>query len=247
MWIAVELNQTKNGLSPLPALVQPVQRFVEHFAVEGLHALARQRAGVFDLLLADAAELRIDRSDRPRRSPRRAARRAGRTSCVYSGFFWPGIVELFRLFFGVQVVEVAEPLVEAVHGRQELVAVAQVVLAELRGGVALRLEHFGQRRIVLLDAARRAGNADGRHAGADRQLPHDERRAPGGAARLAVVIGEEHAVLGDAVDVRRAAHHAVRVGADIPHADVVAEDDDDVGLLRCCACADGARAQERRR
>ena len=27
----------------------------------------------------------------------------------------------------------------------------------------------------------------------------------------------------------RVAHHAVRVGADVPHADVVAEDDEDVG------------------
>ena len=63
-------------------------------------------------------------------------------------------------------------------------------------------------------------------------LPHDERRAARGAARLAVVIGEQHALLADAVDVGRAAHHAVRVGADIPHADVVAQDDQDVGFLR---------------
>ena len=41
-----------------------------------------------------------------------------------------------RVFHRVEVVEVAEELVEAVHGRQELVAVAQVVLAELAGGVA---------------------------------------------------------------------------------------------------------------
>jgi len=34
------------------------------------------------------------------------------------------------------VVEVAEELVEAVHGREELVLVAQVVLAELSAGIA---------------------------------------------------------------------------------------------------------------
>ena len=45
------------------------------------------------------------------------------------------VVEL-GLLLGVEVVEVAEELVEAVHGRQELVAVAEVVLAELPGGVA---------------------------------------------------------------------------------------------------------------
>ena len=48
------------------------------------------------------------------------------------------VVLVLRLLLGVEVVEVAEELVEAVHGGQELVAVAEVVLAELAGGVALR-------------------------------------------------------------------------------------------------------------
>jgi hypothetical protein len=38
------------------------------------------------------------------------------------------------------VVEVAEELVEAMHRWQELIAVAQLVLAELAGGVAEGLE-----------------------------------------------------------------------------------------------------------
>jgi hypothetical protein len=42
-----------------------------------------------------------------------------------------GIVFVVRLLLGVEVVEVAEELIEAVHGRQVLVAVAEVVLAEL--------------------------------------------------------------------------------------------------------------------
>jgi len=51
----------------------------------------------------------------------------------YSGFLtW--VIELFRLFFRVEVVEIAEPFIEAVHCRQELVAIAQMVLAELTGG-----------------------------------------------------------------------------------------------------------------
>ena len=48
------------------------------------------------------------------------------------------VVRVLRLLLGVQVVEVAEELVEAVGGRQELVLVAEVVLAELAGGVAER-------------------------------------------------------------------------------------------------------------
>jgi hypothetical protein len=61
-------------------------------------------------------------------------------------------------------------------------------------------------------------------------LPGDERGPSGGAAWVRVVVGKQHALFGDAVDVRRVAHHAVGIGADIPHADIVAEDDEDVGL-----------------
>jgi hypothetical protein len=50
------------------------------------------------------------------------------------------VVWQLRLLFGVQVVEVAEELVEPVVGRQELVLVTEVVLAELAGGVAERLQ-----------------------------------------------------------------------------------------------------------
>jgi len=47
---------------------------------------------------------------------------------------------VLRLVLGVEVIEVAKEHVEAVHGRQELVAVAEMVLAELSGHVAERLE-----------------------------------------------------------------------------------------------------------
>jgi hypothetical protein len=47
---------------------------------------------------------------------------------------------VLRFILGVRVVEGAEELVEAVPGRRVLVTVPQVVLAELAGRVALRLE-----------------------------------------------------------------------------------------------------------
>ena len=59
---------------------------------------------------------------------------------------------VLRLLLGVQVIEVAEELVEAVHGRQELVQVAEVVLAELPGRVAERLQQLGDRRVLGLQA-----------------------------------------------------------------------------------------------
>jgi len=50
-----------------------------------------------------------------------------------------GIVIRLRLSSALMVVEVAEELVEAMHGRKVLVVVTQVVLAELAGGVACSL------------------------------------------------------------------------------------------------------------
>ena len=144
-----------------------------------------------------------------------------------------GIVGQLRLFLGVQVIEVAEELVEAVHGRQVLVAIAEVVLAELAGGVAERLQQLGDRRILRLQADGRAGHADLGQAGADRVLAGDEGGAAGGAALLAVVVGEGDALVGDAVDVGGSvAHLAAAEVADVPHADVVAPEDQDVRFLR---------------
>ncbi len=70
------------------------------------------------------------------------------------------IVVHLRLFLGVQVIEVAEELVEAVIGRQHVVEVAEVVLAELPGRIALVLEQRRDGDGLFGHADRRAGNAD---------------------------------------------------------------------------------------
>jgi hypothetical protein len=137
------------------------------------------------------------------------------------------------ILFGVQVVEVPEELVEAVRGRQELVAVPKMVLAELPGRVAHRLEQLRRGHVARLQADGCARHADLRKAGAQRGLSGDEARAAGSARLLGVVVREEQPLAGDAVDVRRlVAHDAERVGADVRLPNVVAEDHEDVGLLR---------------
>jgi len=94
-----------------------------------------------------------------------------------------------------------------VGGRQRVVGIAQVVLAELRGHVALAFEQLGDRYIPRLQSFLRSRQTDLQHAGAE-------------------------AALGDAVNVRRfVTHHALVVGADVPVTDVVAPDDEDVRLL----------------
>ena len=62
------------------------------------------------------------------------------------------VVRMLGLLLGVEVVEVAEELVEPVLRRQVLVQVAEVVLAELPRRVAERLEELGDRRILGGDA-----------------------------------------------------------------------------------------------
>ncbi len=137
------------------------------------------------------------------------------------------------VFHRVEVIEIAVEFVEPVHRGQELVFVAKMVLAELAGGVAHSFESGGNRHGLRRQPDGRAGLADGGHAGADRQFAGDEVGASRRAACLGVVVGEYHSLGGDLVEVRRAARHqAAVVGADVPHADVVAHDDDDVGWLR---------------
>jgi hypothetical protein len=143
------------------------------------------------------------------------------------------VVGELGLLLGVEVVEVAEELVEAVHRGQELVAVAEVVLAELAGRVAEVLEGRRDGRVLGPEAAVHPGEADLGQAGPVGVLAGDERRPTGGAALLAVVVGETHALVRDPVDVGRpVAHQAVAVAAQVADADVVAPDDEDVRLVR---------------
>ena len=143
-----------------------------------------------------------------------------------------GIIGQLRLFLGVEVIEVAEELIEAVHRGQIFVAIAQVVLAELAGGVAERLEQLGDGGVFLLQADGGARHADLGEAGADRVLAGDETGAARRAALLGVIVGEGHALMADAVDVLGGvAHHAKTVAADVPVADIVAPEDEDIGFL----------------
>ena len=137
---------------------------------------------------------------------------------------------MLRLLLGVEVVEVAEELVEAVRRREELVLVAEVVLAELPRRVSEWLEQLGDRRVLGVQPDVGAWHAHLAEPGAERALTGDERRPPGGAALLAVGVGEAHPLVGDPVDVRRpVAHQPVAVAAQVRDPDVVTPDDEDVG------------------
>ena len=169
--------------------------------VGGLHALAGHRAGVLDLAVGEG----VDHTPRAELLLELGILR---------------VVVGLRLFLGVEVVEVAEELVEAMIGRQVLVAVAEVVLAELTGRVALS---FSRSAIVGAQSGMpwsEPGMPIVSRPVRNGCWPEDERRAARRAALLGVGVGEHRAFLGDAVDVRRlVAHDAVVVGADVVHAE----------------------------
>ena len=104
----------------------------------------RQRAGIFDCLLAS----------RPQRGSVVGVVLVGgsgvndvaRTELREEISTLREVVFL-RLLHGVEMIENAVELVEAMHGGQIFVAVTEMVLADLRGNVAMRLEQLGDRGI----------------------------------------------------------------------------------------------------
>jgi hypothetical protein len=210
--------------------VDEVEGRGEEFFVHRLHALLREWPGIFALLLAPLAEARI------------FTRRFGRSGNALQHAARPvfglegrilRIVDILRLLLCIEVVEVAEELVETVHRRKEFVAVAEMVLAELPRHVAHRLQEVGDGWVLLRQPFRSAGQADLQQAGANGRLAGDEGRAPCRAGLLAIIVGEDRAFAGDAVDIGRpVAHHPAVVGADVPEANVIAHDDENVGSGR---------------
>ena len=100
------------------------------------------------------------------------------------------IVRQLRFFLGIEVVKIAEELVEAVDGRQRLVSIADMVSAEPPRGVAEILSRPPIEGSSWPHAHRRAGKAHLGQAAANAVLTGMERRAARGARLLAVVMLE---------------------------------------------------------
>jgi hypothetical protein len=200
---------------------------ISDVVVDRFHPLFRERTSVLTRLLTDLPEARIH--GRIVAIARFAIEHAARTELLAErGIF--RIVRQLGLFFRVEVIEVAVELVEPMHRREELVPIAEMILADLRRRISERLQQRGDGWILLLQARRRTRQADLGHSGSETRLAGDERRAARRAALLGVGVGEHHAFFCKPIDVGCAiAHHTVRVGADVRLSDVVAPDHDDVG------------------
>src|SRR5215469_7829554 len=105
------------------------------------------------------------------------------------------------------MVQVTEKLVEPVQGRQVLVEVAQMVLAELPGCIAKLFQHGGQRHGLIRNAHVGSGLTHRRETGAERYLASDEISPTRGADRLGVIISKQHSLGSELVEVRRFAGH----------------------------------------
>jgi len=140
------------------------------------------------------------------------------------------------------VIEIAEELVKTMNGREEFVAVAQMVLTKLAGNIAERLEQFCDGGIFFLESLGCSRHADLGIAGAHRNLAGDECSTAGGATLLTVIIGKVQAFVGNTINVRcLVAHHPMVDVARVPVADVISPDDQDVGFV-CCLNGRGCKA-----
>src|SRR5215475_12514539 len=137
----------------------------KEFVIDGLHALFGQRSGVLDPLCA----VRV--------SP--AVQYATRAIVLAEirKVLLRRIIAQLRLLLGVQVIEVAKELVEAMLRWQVLVAVAEVILAELAGGIAEGFEQFGDSGIFRTHAHGGTWQSNLAQTRAEYALAHNERRA----------------------------------------------------------------------
>lgn len=118
----------------------------QRLIVTGLHALSVQWTGVFDFLLSDLSQARllgwIVLIGRSRTGD------AARSKIL---------AIISEVIFGKIVIQ---ELVEAVIGRQHAIEIAEVVLAELTGRIALIFQCTRNRYDLLVHADRRARHAN---------------------------------------------------------------------------------------
>ena len=128
----------KEGFVSLDCPLHEVQRFYSDLHIDRFHTFDRQRPGVFNSSISK----RVDYTT---------------WTELLLEFRIFRIVGMFRLLLSIQMIEVTEELIEAVVGRQHVVAITQVVFAELAGRVTLLLEQHGDSWVFDLHAFRSAG------------------------------------------------------------------------------------------
>ena len=88
------------------------------------------------------------------------------------------------------------------HGRQVIVAVAEMFLPDLRRRIARGYQHFGARWIFVVKSLLRSRETDSQKFSAKRLLPGDEGGVFGGAGLLGVSVGKTRTLAGNPVNIR---------------------------------------------
>ena len=135
---ARRIEPAEERLAVLFGLVDEIDGQVADFVIHCLHPFGIERAGVLNLLFADLAPARHLRRVVRGRGP--AMNHVARADLIQQVL---RVVGMRRVFHRIEVIEIAKEFVESVDGRQELIEIAEMVLAELAGSVALRFERGG--------------------------------------------------------------------------------------------------------
>jgi hypothetical protein len=222
------VHVTEPGSTFLGLSLHEVEGRPHKLLVHCFHTLARKRTSVLNNLFADLAVFWIDGLVVfvGRLAPEDTAR-----AKLLAKLWILGIVRIFGFFLGVEVIEIAEELIETMHCWQMLVAVAKMVLAKLAGGVAEVLQELCNRRILGTKAQRRSRHTNLRQTGPDWCLARDEGSPSSSATLLAVEVREHGTFASDTIDVRcPISHDAVVVAAHIEPADIVGHYEKNIGL-----------------
>ena len=199
-------------------LIHKFKRCTEEFFVNRLHSLAREGAAVLGSPVGEA----VDHAARAKAFTKLRIQR---------------IVRILWLFLGIQVVQVAKELIKTVLGGQKFIAVTEVILAELATGITERFQQFSQRRVFRLNAEVSARDAHLGQSSANGVLARDKCGASSGAALLAIIVSKDYPLIGDAIDIGCVVtHHAQTIATDIPVADIIAPNHEDIRLLSGMCC-----------
>ena len=204
------------------------------FIIDGFHPFFGQGTCILNTLAALAIGPAMDH----------AARTEAFFKCFAIGHFQIArIVFILRLFFGVQVVEVTKEFIKSMHGGKMLVQVTLVVLTELSCRIAQAFHDRGDGDIGFLPAFLGTGQAHLGHTGPNGNVSAEECRPAGRARLLGIVICKANPFTRDPINIRGLeAHHTPIVVADVPGADIITPDHEDIGLLlrECCCTKDNS-------
>ena len=107
-----------------------------------------------------------------------------------------------RVFHCIQMIEITPELIKTVQGWKVLIAVSEVVLAKLSGGISLGLEGGSDGRSGIWIAPLCPSLPNRRESGADRKLTRHKVSAACRATGFRVIIGEPYAFGGKLIEVR---------------------------------------------